>query len=603
MEKTYNTKNKIRDNFVKLGKLKGTNHRTIKKIFGRLDNLNAVLEIADNGVRVIDLDFNVIKVNKRFCKISGVSKKENLARKCYEVFRGSDCQGSTCALKQILSGKSRIEKEVKGIRSDNKAVPCILKALPLKGIDEEIIGIVENFKDMSGIKKAEESMLESEKKYRELAEMLNEIVVELDLKGRIVYANKKAFEATGYTKDRFDRGLNVMQIVVPKDRMKLAANFRKLIKGKELERFIYTVRRRDGSTFPAITHPSHILNSEGKVTGIRVEVIDISDIKEAEEKIKESEEHYRLLFENSLDGIYRTTLEGRYIDANPSLVKMLGYDSKEELLAIDIPTQLYVRREDRPGPNKRNRIFETQLKKKDGSIITVEINSRVIYKNGKSIHYEGIVRDITQRKITEGKLKESYQKLQKILNDIINMLASIVETRDPYTSGHQKRVASLATAISAEMGLDKEKIESIEIAALIHDIGKINLPTSILTRPGRLSEIEYDMVKTHAQLGHDMLSRVEFPWPIADIILQHHERINGSGYPEGLKGKDIILEARILAVADVVEAMASHRPYRPALGMDKALEEINEGRGKLYDSEVVDACTRLIKNKKFSFVV
>jgi len=307
------------------------------------------------------------------------------------------------------------------------------------------------------------------------------------------------------------------------------------------------------------------------------------------------------LFENSLDGIYRTTFEGKYIDANPSLVKMLGYDCKEELLAIDIPTQLYIKKEDRPAANKRNKIFETQLKKKDGSIITVEINSRVIYKNGKPVYYEGIVRDITQRKITEGKLNESYQKLRKTLNDIINTLASIIETRDPYTSGHQKRVASLATSIAKEMGLNNDKIESIKIAALIHDIGKINLPTSILTRPGRLSEIEYDMIKTHVQLGHDMISRVEFPWPIADIILQHHERIDGSGYPNGLKGKHIILEARILSVADVVEAMASHRPYRPSLGMDKALEEINSGRGKLYDPEVVDACTKLIRNKKFSF--
>src|SRR4030043_2167678 len=280
---------------------------------------------------------------------------------------------------------------------------------------------------------------------------------------------------------------------------------------------------------------------------------------------------------------------------------MLGYDSKDELIAIDIPTQLYLRKEDRPEPSQRNRIFETRIKRKDGPVITVEINSRVIYKDGKPVYYEGIVRDVTERKITEKKLKESYQKLQKTLSDVIDTLASIVESKDPYTSGHQNRAAMLATAISEELGLDQDKIESIKIAALIHDIGKINIPVSILTRPGRLSEIEYDMIKTHSQLGHDMISRVEFPWPIADIILQHHERINGSGYPKGLKGKHIIPEAKILAVADVVEAMASHRPYRPSLGINKALEEINGGRGKLYDPEVVDACTRLIKNKKFSF--
>jgi HD-GYP domain-containing protein (c-di-GMP phosphodiesterase class II) len=190
---------------------------------------------------------------------------------------------------------------------------------------------------------------------------------------------------------------------------------------------------------------------------------------------------------------------------------MLGYGSRDELLTIDIPTQLYVRKENRPGPNQRNRIFETQLKKRDGSIIDVGISSRVICKDGKPVYYAGIVRDITRQKIAEKKLKESYKKLHKALNDIINTLASIVEVRDPYTSSHQKRVASLAIAISEELGLDKDRIEAIGVATLIHDIGKINIPASILARPGKLSEIEYDMIKTHPQLGYDMISRVELP--------------------------------------------------------------------------------------------
>ncbi len=470
-----------------------------------------------------------------------------------------------------------------------------LKASGLKDIRNDFEGLK--------ILETEESIFNSNgnKKHRELAEKLNEIIVEVNREGRVVYANKNAFEKTGYTREDIDKGINIKQVVAPEDRYKLASNFSGLLKGKELARSTYTIKRKDGSVFPVITYPDYILNSEGQIVGIRELLVDVTDFKEAEEKIRESEERYRSLFENSLDGIYRTTFEGKYIDANPSLIRMLGYDCKEELLAIDIPTQLYVRREDRPAPKKRNKTFETQLKKKDGSIITVEISSRVIYRNGKPVYYEGIVRDITQRKITEEKLNESYQKLRKTLNDIINTLASIIETRDPYTSGHQKRVASLATSIAREMGLDNDKIECIKIASLIHDIGKINLPTSILTRPGRLSEIEYDMIKTHAQLGHDMISRVEFPWPIADIILQHHERMDGSGYPGGLKSKHIVPEAKILAVADVVEAMASHRPYRPSLGINKALEEINGSRGKLYDPEVVDACTRLIKNKKFSF--
>lgn len=440
-------------------------------------------------------------------------------------------------------------------------------------------------------------------KHRALADKMEEMVVEVDLKGRVIYANKNVLDKTGYTKDDVRRGLNIEKFAANGEKNKIKTNFKKLVSGEKLSRSIYNIKRKDGSTFPVVTYPGYMLDSEDRLIGIRQILVDVSSAKDVEEKLRESRERYRSLFENSLDGIYQTTLKGKYIDANPALVEMLGYESREELLKIDIPTQLYVRKEDRPKLKKRNRIFETQLRRKDGSIITVEINSRVAYKKGKPVYYEGIVRDVTRRKITEEKLKKSYGKLKKTLNDIIDTLASIIEVRDPYTSGHQKRVAMLATAIAEEMGLDNDTVESIRIAALVHDIGKINLPASILTRPGRLSDIEYDMVKTHSKLGYDMISRVEFPWPIADIVIQHHERIDGSGYPNGLKGKDIRLEARILAVADVVEAMASHRPYRPALGINKALEEINDNRGRLYDSSVVNACNSVIKEKKFKFEV
>jgi len=453
------------------------------------------------------------------------------------------------------------------------------------------------FKDLTI---AEPVWQKNNKKRRELAERLKEIVIEVDENGTIIYCNKKAMECSGYTREEIE-GSNVINFVVEEDRKKIINNYLGLLEGKELTRSLYVIKRKDGSTFPVITYPDYILDDDKNVVGIREIIVDMSDIKEAREKLKESEESYRSLFENSLDGVYRTTPGGKYLDANPALVKMLGYDSKEELLKIDIPTQLYFRKEDRPDPDERNKIFETQFKKKDGSLITVEINPRVIYKEGRPAYYEGIVRDITQRKITEEKIKETNRKLKKTLSDTISILASIVEVKDPYTSGHQKRVSQLATAIAIEMGLDKNKVESIRVAGQVHDIGKVNLPESILTRPGKLSEIEFDMVKTHSQLGHDMIKRIEFPWPIAKFVLQHHERINGSGYPNGLKGNKICLEAKILGVADVVEAMSSHRPYRPALGVDKALEEINKNKGKLYDVAVVDACNRVFKNKKFKF--
>lgn len=200
-------------------------------------------------------------------------------------------------------------------------------------------------------------------------------------------------------------------------------------------------------------------------------------------------------------------------------------------------------------------------------------------------------------KLSEQKLRQSYQRLQKTMEDTIYTIGKIAETRDPYTAGHQKNVSQIATFIAQEMKLPKDKIEGIRIASLVHDIGKISLPAEILNKPTKLSEIEYSLIKDHSQVGYDVLKSIEFPWPIAKIVLQHHERLDGSGYPNKLKGDEIILEAKIIAVADVVEAMSSHRPYRPALGIDAALEEISQNKGIFYDPEVVDAYIKLFKEK------
>jgi PAS domain S-box-containing protein len=224
-----------------------------------------------------------------------------------------------------------------------------------------------------------------------------------------------------------------------------------------------------------------------------------------------------------------------------------------------------------------------------------EINRQVL-KTAATLIGEGIT-----RLQTEEELKETNQKLQKAMKSTIQAIALILEKRDPYTAGHQERMTKLACAIAEEISLSPDKIGGLYIAGIIHDIGKINIPTEILSKPGRLSEIELNLIQTHPQVGSDILKEMELPGGVSSIVLQHHERRDGSGYPSGLSGKDIILEARILAVADVVEAMASHRPYRPALGLDKAWEEITKNKGKLYDPEVVDACLKLFKEKGFKF--
>ena len=209
--------------------------------------------------------------------------------------------------------------------------------------------------------------------------------------------------------------------------------------------------------------------------------------------------------------------------------------------------------------------------------------------------------EIKSRIRMQKELQKSFENLKKVMNGTIHAIALTVEKRDPYTSGHQQRVASLARLISQEIGLGAEQIEAVHTAAAIHDIGKISLPAEILSKPGKLNDLEVSLIQAHSQAGYDILKEIEFPWPIADIVLQHHERIDGSGYPRGIRGENILLEARIVGVADVVETMASHRPYRPSVGIDKALEEIAENKGKLYDPRVVDACLTILTEKGFVF--
>jgi len=201
----------------------------------------------------------------------------------------------------------------------------------------------------------------------------------------------------------------------------------------------------------------------------------------------------------------------------------------------------------------------------------------------------------------EEELKKSYVRLQKTLYEMIDTITLISEMRDPYTSGHQKRVALLSSAIAKKMNLPEDQIEGIYIAAILHDIGKISIPIDITSKPGKISEAEFSIIKTHPEVGYKILKNIEFPGPVAKIILQHHERLNGSGYPYGISDKEIILEAKILGVADVVDAMSSHRPYRPALGIDETLEEIKKNKGTLYDPEVVDACIKIIRKKGLNF--
>ncbi|MBA7529357.1 hypothetical protein ES705_21553 [subsurface metagenome] len=279
---------------------------------------------------------------------------------------------------------------------------------------------------------------------------------------------------------------------------------------------------------------------------------------------------------------------------NKEFEKIVGWKT-EEIKDIDLMEKVY------PDPDYRKQAMEYmqkastewrefQVQSKSGKIINSEW-SNIRLDDGTQV---GIGIDITERKQAE-------ERLKRTMDATIDTMSKIIEAKDPYTSNHQHRVCQLAVPLARELGLPEDKVEGIRIASLIHDIGKIGLPTEILSKPGKLSDIEFSLIKDHSQIGYDILKSIDFTYPVAQIVLQYHERLNGSGYPNNVKGDKILLEAKILGVADVVEAMSSFRSYRPALGIDAALEEIIQNKGTLYDPEVVDACLKLFKEKGFKF--
>ena len=321
-------------------------------------------------------------------------------------------------------------------------------------------------------------------------------------------------------------------------------------------------------------------------------------------QLRKSEEKYRTLFEDSSDAIYLNNQDSELIDFNLSMLELFGY-SREEMLGINtkavfVNPDEYERLQDKIAQKGSVREFKAKLRKKDGTEMDCLITSTVRQAKDKSkLGYQGIIRDISELVSSREQIETTLNDLRKALGGTIEAMALTVETRDPYTAGHQRRVSNLARGIATEMGVSEAQIQGIRMAGVIHDIGKISVPGEILSKPGNISQNELGIIREHPQVGYNILKTVDFPWPIAQIVLQHHERMDGSGYPNGILGENILLEARILAVADVVEAMASHRPYRAALGINLALNEILKNRGSFYDPKVVDACLRLFNEKGY----
>jgi len=488
---------------------------------------------------------------------------------------------------------------------------------------EEIIKRIKNALDQKKLKNelehARKKLSALDKQYEYIVENSPDFVYSLDEQGNFTYINEVFIRMLGYDKDEILNN-HYSRIIHPDD--------------IEKSRYIFN-ERRTGSRDPKVnklrllTNPNErtsndyryiivelkakgvydkaVKDKDKKFLGTHGIARDISGNIQLEESLKLQKIYFRQLFNNLPEAIAILDNNDNVIDVNRRFEKLFQYkipDLKNNSI------HKFIVPKNREEESKSISSFaitygshesESTRVCKDGTSINVSVFAYPVIYNNKNIAVYHIYRDLSEFKESELELDKTLRKLRKAMGGIINAMVSTVEVRDPYTAGHQQRVADLARAIAQEMGLPDNEIDGIRMAGTLHDLGKVNIPAEILSKPGKLSDIEFSLIKMHPRVAYDILKEIDFPWPIADMVHQHHERIDGSGYPQGLRGAEILLSGKILTVADVVESIASHRPYRPSLGIGKALEEINGKKGIYYEDEVVDACTRLFKENKFTF--
>jgi len=445
------------------------------------------------------------------------------------------------------------------------------------------------------------SIASSELRYRRLFESAQDGILILDFKsGKIVDANPFITRLIGYSfSELLGKELWEIGFIIDKELARKAY--------QELQSENY-IRYED---LPLQHKEGHIIDVEfvsnvydvGREKVIQCSIRDVSERKFLAQKVAQSELRYRSLFESAQNGILILDFEsGKIVDANPFILNLLGFSASElcgkELweLGSTIDKEFALQAFEALQKKSYIKYENLPLRKKYGQLIDVEFISNVYYVGGEQV-IQCDIRDISSQK----KLV-LYQNLAvSNMGDLVNALVAMSEARDPYTAGHQQRVSELSVAIAKELHYSEANLEGLRMSTMLHDIGKFAIPAEILTKPTALSEDEMGLLRSHVVEGYKILKLIHFPWPVAQTVLQHHERLDGSGYPNGLKGDSISDEARIISVADTVEALTSSRPYRSAVGLDIALMNIQEESDRLFDPKIVAVCIRLFREKKFKF--
>jgi len=564
------------------------------------ERYRTLVENIDLGITLISSDYRVIMTNAATAGLLQKPMGDLVGRECYREFEKRDGVCAHCPGTQAMATGEKAVAETTGLRDDGSRLSVRIQAFPHRGPDGHINGFIEVVEDITERKQMEAALRETENLYRSLFDnMLN---------------------GFAYFKMLFEDNQ-------PQDLLFLSVNHSfepltglKDVVGKKVSQVIPGMREADPELFEffgrvALTGQPEKLEiyvtslekwfsiaAYSLAKGYFVTVFDvITERKRAESELKLKEK----LLDSASDSIFLYDLEGNFLYVNEAAYITRWY-RKEELeslgaWALKTP-EAAVYHDNMLSELWANGelIFESEHRRKDGSVMPVEIFARILMVEGRELILS-VARDITERKQSEAQVRQVLDSLHQALQGTVAALANTVEIKDPYTAGHQRRVAQLSCAMARELGWPADRIEGIQVLCFLHDIGKIAVPAEILNKPGKISPTEFGLIKVHPEVGYDILKDIAFPWPVAQGVLQHHERLDGSGYPSGLTAEEITPEAKILAVADVVEAMVSHRPYRPAREKEEALEEITQNRGKRYDPDAVDVCVRLLTEKDFRF--
>jgi len=473
--------------------------------------------------------------------------------------------------------------------------------------------VLGNSTDITERKSLVDSFNTSEEKYRTLVENINDVLCTLDTEQTITYISPVVERVTKYKVNEL-LGQSFASYIHPDDISGLLGSYSRLLSG-QMEPWEFRILDKDGAII-FVRSSSRPIYKEGQIVGVTGLITDITEHKKSDDALLGSKALLQNVIDSTPDWMAVKDFEHRYLLVNKSFAEAQHLSPQDMIGRPD--TDFFSEELCLGNPDKGiagfhaddQQTFQGHLVQNPGNLVTWADGSQHVYDtygipliDASGQVYAALVysRDSTERQKAEEDSAASLKALQRTLRALVDTMTKVVEMRDPYTAGHQQRVADLAGAIAREMKLDDLRIEHLIMAAKIHDIGKMYVPSDILSKPSRLTDTELNLIKAHPLGSYDILRDVEFSHPVALMVLQHHERLDGSGYPKGLTGSEMLTESKILAVADVVEAMSSHRPYRAALGIDKALNEITKNRGKLYDPEVVDVCLMLFKEQEFKF--